>query len=109
MEQNGTLQAVAGFICVSLPPLYKWVICLGLRRLLRLSSNVPLKAEKPPGTQFPCVRQESPNRQLPVGTGFGSVRWHQSQSELSAGGRVALEMLPGFTRAKKMKKKKNLM
>lgn len=41
-----------------------------------------------------------------MGTGFGSVRWHQSRSELSAGGRVALEMLPGFTRAKKIKKKK---
>lgn len=34
------------------------------------------------------------------------MRWHQSRSELSAGGRVALEMVPGFTRAKKIKKKK---
>ena len=41
-----------------------------------------------------------------MGPGFGSVRWHQSRSELSAGGRVAVEMLPGFTHAKKIKKKK---
>lgn len=44
--------------------------------------------------------------QLPVGTGFGSVFWHQAGAELSAGSRVALEMVPGSTRARKIKKEK---
>lgn len=44
--------------------------------------------------------------QLPVGTEFGSVFWHQAGAELSAGSRVALEMVPGSTRARKIKKEK---
>lgn len=32
--------------------------------------------------------------------------WHQAGAELSAGTRVALEMVPGSTRARKIKKKK---
>lgn len=44
--------------------------------------------------------------QLPLGTGFGSVFWQQARAELSAGSKLALEMLPGSTRARKIKRKK---
>lgn len=43
--------------------------------------------------------------QLPLGTGFGSC-FGRGRAELSAGTRVALEMLPGSPRARKIKKKK---
>lgn len=55
---------------------------------------------------MPLPKAGAPNRQLPMGTSFGSRRWHRWRAELSAGGRVALEMSPVFTHAKQIKQER---